>query len=58
MTGGFSVFPVTGIPELREGDDLAARIVERGEIEDDDVVVVVQKAISKVEGRFVRLDEV
>ena len=24
MTGGFSVFPVAGIPELREGDDLAA----------------------------------
>ena len=26
---GFSVLPVTGIPELREGDDLAAMIVER-----------------------------
>ena len=58
MTGGFSVFPVTGIPELREGDELAALIVERVELEDDDVVVVVQKAISKVEGRVVRLDDV
>ena len=58
MTGGFSVFPVTGIPELREGDDLTALIVERVELEDDDVVVVVQKAISKVEGRVVRLDDV
>ncbi len=58
MTGGFSVFPVTGIPELREGDDLAALIAERVELEDDDIVVVVQKAISKIEGRVVRLDDV
>ncbi len=54
----FSVFPVTGIPELREGDDLAAMIVERVELEDADVVVVAQKAISKIEGRVVRLDDV
>ena len=55
---GFSVFPVTGIPELHEGDDLAAIIVERVELEDADVVVVAQKAISKIEGRVVRLDDV
>ena len=55
---GFSVFPVTGIPELREGDDLAALVAERTELEDGDIVVVVQKAISKVEGRVVRLDDV
>jgi coenzyme F420-0:L-glutamate ligase / coenzyme F420-1:gamma-L-glutamate ligase len=55
---GFSVFPLAGIPELREGDDLAAMIVERVELEDADVVVVVQKAISKIEGRVVRLDDV
>jgi len=54
---GFSVFPVTGIPELREGDDLAALVAERTELEDGDIVVVVQKAISKIEGRVVRLDE-
>jgi coenzyme F420-0:L-glutamate ligase / coenzyme F420-1:gamma-L-glutamate ligase len=50
------VFPVTGIPELREGDDLAAMIAERAELEDGDVVAVAQKAISKIEGRVVRLD--
>jgi coenzyme F420-0:L-glutamate ligase / coenzyme F420-1:gamma-L-glutamate ligase len=55
---GFSVFPVTGIPELRAGDDLAALIAERVELEQDDIVVVVQKAISKIEGRVVRLDDV
>ena len=58
IAAGFTVFPVTGIPELREGDDLAALIVERVELEDGDVVVVAQKAISKIEGRVVRLDDV
>ena len=55
---GFSVFPLTGIPELHAGDDLAALILERVELEDTDIVVVVQKAISKIEGRVVRLDDV
>jgi coenzyme F420-0:L-glutamate ligase/coenzyme F420-1:gamma-L-glutamate ligase len=49
---------VEGLPELREGDDLAALIAERASLEDGDVVVVAQKAVSKVEGRVVRLDEV
>ena len=53
---GFSVFPVEGVPELREGDDLAALIAERVELADGDVVVVTQKAVSKVEGRVVALD--
>lgn len=54
--------PLLGIPELAEGDDLATAIVEaagRGVgLQDDDVVVVAQKAVSKVEGRVVRLDDV
>ena len=55
---GYTVFPLTGIPELCEGDDLAALIVERTGLEDGDVVVVAQKAISKIEGRVVRLDDI
>lgn len=53
---GFSVLPVIGIPELEEGDDLASHILERTELEDGDIVVVAQKAISKIEGRVIRLD--
>jgi coenzyme F420-0:L-glutamate ligase/coenzyme F420-1:gamma-L-glutamate ligase len=53
---GFSVTPVEGLPELREGDDLAALILERTALEDGDVVVVAQKAISKIEGRVVALE--
>jgi coenzyme F420-0:L-glutamate ligase/coenzyme F420-1:gamma-L-glutamate ligase len=55
---GYSVFPVTGIPELREGDDLAELILARVELEDRDIVVVAQKAVSKVEGRVLRLDDI
>ena len=49
--------PVRGLPEIREGDDLAALVVERFEPADDDIVVVAQKAVSKVEGRVIRIDE-
>jgi coenzyme F420-0:L-glutamate ligase/coenzyme F420-1:gamma-L-glutamate ligase len=53
---GFGVEPVEGLPELCAGDDLAALIAERTRLEDGDVVVVAQKAVSKVEGRVVSLD--
>jgi coenzyme F420-0:L-glutamate ligase / coenzyme F420-1:gamma-L-glutamate ligase len=55
---GLTIAPVQGLPELREGDDLARLIVERADLEDGDVIVVAQKAISKVEGRVVRLEDV
>jgi coenzyme F420-0:L-glutamate ligase / coenzyme F420-1:gamma-L-glutamate ligase len=55
---GFTVTPVEGLPELREGDDLAALVVERTQLTDGDVVVVAQKAISKIEGRVVALADV
>ena len=55
---GFTVTPVEGLPELREGDDLAALVAERTELEDGDVVVVAQKAVSKIEGRLVALADV
>ncbi len=50
--------PVEGLPEIREGDDLAALIAERAELRDGDVLVVAQKAVSKAEGRVVRLAEI
>jgi coenzyme F420-0:L-glutamate ligase / coenzyme F420-1:gamma-L-glutamate ligase len=53
---GFSVVPVAGLPELRDGDDLAALVAERTALQDGDVVVVAQKAVSKIEGRVVALE--
>jgi coenzyme F420-0:L-glutamate ligase/coenzyme F420-1:gamma-L-glutamate ligase len=52
------VLPVEGLPEIREGDDVGALIAGRAELADGDVLVVAQKAVSKAEGRVVRLAEV
>ena len=61
MTRGYRVVPLEGIPELEEGDDLAGLLAEAaaraGGLVDADVLVVAQKAVSKAEGRVVRLDE-
>jgi len=53
-----SIRPVEGLPEIGEGDDLAELIAERAELEDGDVLVVAQKAVSKAEGRVVRLEDI
>lgn len=62
MTGEVRVVPLRGIPELEEGDDLASLLAEAasraGGLEAGDVVVVAQKAVSKVEGRIVQLSDV
>ncbi len=51
-----SLLPVRGLPEIREGDDLAAMITGLIELVDDDVLVIAQKAVSKAEGRVIRID--
>jgi coenzyme F420-0:L-glutamate ligase / coenzyme F420-1:gamma-L-glutamate ligase len=51
------ILPVTGLPEIREGDDLAALVTDRVTLEDGDVLVVAQKVVSKAEGRVVPLDD-
>jgi coenzyme F420-0:L-glutamate ligase / coenzyme F420-1:gamma-L-glutamate ligase len=62
LTGEVRVVPLRGIPELEEGDDLAAALAaaaeQAGGLEPGDVVVVAQKAVSKVEGRVIRIDDV
>jgi coenzyme F420-0:L-glutamate ligase/coenzyme F420-1:gamma-L-glutamate ligase len=51
-----TVIPVTGIGEVRRGDDLAAMITGLTALELGDVVVVTQKIVSKAEGRLVEVD--
>ncbi len=63
MVKKVSIFGLEGLPMIKAGDDLASLIVSaaknnRVEIEDEDVVVVAQKVISKAEGRVVQLDKV
>jgi coenzyme F420-0:L-glutamate ligase/coenzyme F420-1:gamma-L-glutamate ligase len=63
--GGLTIRPVTGVAEVRSGDDLAGLIVaavgvgggpSAAGLADGDVVVVTQKIVSKAEGRIVTID--
>jgi coenzyme F420-0:L-glutamate ligase/coenzyme F420-1:gamma-L-glutamate ligase len=59
----FSIEGVAGIPEVVEGNDLAALIADAIEASDTaplergDILVVTSKVVSKAEGRFVRADD-
>ena len=51
---GLHLLPVTGLPEFRPGDDLAAAIaVAAPWLRSGDVLLVTSKVVSKVEGRLV-----
>lgn len=54
------IIPVPGLPEVRPGDDLAGLIIEACNestgLENNDVLVVSQKVVSKAEDRLVRVD--
>ncbi len=57
------LFGIHGLPDLRPGDDLArltlgAAVAQGTPFQDGDVVVLSQKAVSKAEGRLVRLADV
>jgi coenzyme F420-0:L-glutamate ligase/coenzyme F420-1:gamma-L-glutamate ligase len=50
----FTVTPVTGLPEVAAGDDLATLIADAApELHDGDILVVTSKIVSKAEGRVV-----
>src|SRR5262245_43287628 len=56
------IVPIPGLPDIRDGDDLAALIVgalrdARIELHDGDVLAVTQKIVSKAEGRMVREED-
>ena len=49
-----SVTPVTGLPEITSGADLAALIADAApDLRDGDILVVTSKIVSKAEGRMV-----
>ncbi|MEY3616385.1 MAG: coenzyme F420-0:L-glutamate ligase [Actinomycetota bacterium] len=62
MTTRLTAWGVTGVPEIRPGDQLGEIIVEacrnepNGPLLDHDVLVVTQKVVSKAEGRLVEVD--
>ena len=59
---GLSIIPVHGVPEVREGDNLADLILAAcggagaEPLADGDVLVVTQKVVSKAEGRLEAVD--
>jgi coenzyme F420-0:L-glutamate ligase/coenzyme F420-1:gamma-L-glutamate ligase len=52
-----NVFAVEGLPEVRPGDDLAALVERRVDLEPGDVLVVASTVVSKAEGRTADLDD-
>jgi coenzyme F420-0:L-glutamate ligase/coenzyme F420-1:gamma-L-glutamate ligase len=63
MLPRYEVVGVTGIPEVRPGDDLGRLVMESADrqgtpLRDGDLLVVGQKVVSKAEGRLVRLSDV
>src|SRR5712671_310102 len=63
FSGRIELIPIPGLPEIREGDDLARIIVAaalRAKIglQDRDILVIAQKVISKAEGRMARLSTI
>jgi coenzyme F420-0:L-glutamate ligase / coenzyme F420-1:gamma-L-glutamate ligase len=60
--GEIRIIPLTGIPEVGQGDDLGALVgdaVERaGGLEEGDVLVVAHKVVSKAESRVEETDDV
>ena len=52
-----TVTPVTGLPEIAAGDDLAAMIADAVPgLDDGDIIVITSKIISKAEGRVIQAD--
>ena len=63
MLGTLQIVPLSQLPLLKEGDDLAQIIVARAKrmgvgIRNRDLVVIGQKAVSKAEGRIVDISKV
>ncbi len=63
MAAPVTITGIEGIPEVQPGDDLAGLIVDAAtkqgvRFQDNDVLVVTQKAVSKAEGRIVSLADV
>jgi coenzyme F420-0:L-glutamate ligase len=54
IPGRIEIIPITGIVELRPGDDLVAELARCAPwLEDHDILIVTSKIISKIEGRLV-----
>jgi coenzyme F420-0:L-glutamate ligase / coenzyme F420-1:gamma-L-glutamate ligase len=58
--GAITLLPLTGLPEVQGGDDLARHLLDALaasglQLQNGDILVLAQKIVSKAEGRLVRL---
>jgi coenzyme F420-0:L-glutamate ligase/coenzyme F420-1:gamma-L-glutamate ligase len=53
-----SILPVSGLPEIEVGADLAGLIAEQIDLTDGDIVLITSKIVSKAEGRAIELVDV
>ncbi|MCH8029598.1 MAG: coenzyme F420-0:L-glutamate ligase [Candidatus Dadabacteria bacterium] len=63
MAGGIDLIPIKGLPEIKPGDDLVRMVIDAARqsgvtIKEGDIIVFAAKILSKVEGRFVRIEDV
>ena len=56
-SSGMNVFAVEGLPEIEPGDDIAAMIADRVDLDSGDIVCVASTIVSKAEGRQADLAE-
>jgi coenzyme F420-0:L-glutamate ligase / coenzyme F420-1:gamma-L-glutamate ligase len=53
-----TILPLEGLPDVEAGMDLGTLVARSVALEEEDVVVLAQKVVSKAEGRVVTLDDV
>jgi coenzyme F420-0:L-glutamate ligase / coenzyme F420-1:gamma-L-glutamate ligase len=58
VSNALSILPVSGLPEIEPGHDLAELIVEAIDLQNGDVVLITSKIVSKAEGCAIELDDV
>jgi len=63
MSYGISIFGIPGIPEIQPGDDIPEIILEANReneiaFQDQDIVVIAQKIVSKAEGCIYHTDDI
>jgi len=56
VPSSLSIVPVTGLPEIVSGTDLAGMLANDVDLLDHDILVVTQKIVSKAEGQVVEID--
>ena len=58
MSSPLTILPVSGLPEIVAGDDVADLIADAADLADGDIVLITSKIVSKAEGRAIELADI